>query len=100
MVPVSLAVARRLPSLLRLMQLRGDRCASMTFTALSVMASNTSTSPDVGETYVDRGGAWAGLLSPASSRGFGGGEARKQFSVGGGGVQVAGAVGHGGSGVA
>lgn len=56
-VPVSLAVAKSVPSLFKHMQDKGERWASMTFTALSVNVSNTSTSPDVGDTYVDCGGA-------------------------------------------
>jgi hypothetical protein len=44
-------------------------------TAFSVRVSKMSTSPDVGGTYVDNGGACEGRLSPVSSRGFGSGYA-------------------------
>lgn len=80
MVPVSLAVARSVPSLLRHMHERGERWASITFTAFSVKVSNTSTSPDVGGTYVDCGGACDGRLLSDSSLGLGNGYAMKQFS--------------------
>lgn len=79
-VPVSLAVASKVPSLFRHMEQSGERCASMTFTALSVNVSKTSTSPVVGGTYVDCGGAWDGLRASESSRGLGSGYAMKQFS--------------------
>ena len=52
-VPVSLAVASNVPSLFRHMQHSGDRCASITLTALSVRVSKIKTSPDVGATKVD-----------------------------------------------
>ena len=80
MVPVSLAVASIVPSLLRLMQDNGERWASITLTALSVRVSNIKTSPDVGATYADCGGAWGGRLVSVSSLGLGSGYAMKQFS--------------------
>jgi len=75
-VPVSDAVASRVPSLFSDMQDKGARCASTTFIASSLNASNIITSPDVGATYVDSGGACDGRLSPVSSLGFGRGYAR------------------------
>jgi hypothetical protein len=74
-VPVSEAVASKVPSLFKAMQDNGARCASTTFKASSFKASNIKTSPDVGATYVEGGGACDGLLSPVSSRGFGSGYA-------------------------
>lgn len=50
MVPVSLAVASRVPSLFSDTQERGERWASMTLTDLHAMVSKMSTSPDVGAT--------------------------------------------------
>ena len=76
MVPVSDAVASNVPSLFSAIHDRGARCASITFTAFNDFASNMRTSPDVGATYGESGGAWAGLLSPVSSLGFGNGYAR------------------------
>ena len=58
MVPLSEAVARRVPASLRQMQDRGDRWASATLMASSLRASKMSTSPDVGEMWFDVGGAW------------------------------------------
>ncbi len=75
MVPVSDAVAKSVPSLLRAMQDKGALCASTTFKASSFRASNIRTSPEVGATKVDRGGACDGRLSPVSSLGFGSGYA-------------------------
>ena len=75
-VPVSEAVASNVPSLFNAMQDNGARCASTTFIASSLKASNIITSPDVGATYVDSGGACDGRLSPVSSLGFGNGYAR------------------------
>ena len=74
-VPVSEAVASKVPSLLRAMHDSGARCASTTLSASSLIASNMRTSPDVGATYVDSGGACDGRLSPVSSLGFGNGYA-------------------------
>ena len=48
MVPLSEAVARRVPALFRVMQERGERCASTTFIASSLRASNIRTAPLVG----------------------------------------------------
>jgi hypothetical protein len=76
MVPVSDAVARRVPSLLRAMQESGARCASTTFMFLRDKVSNISISPDIGGTNLDIGGAWAGRLSPGSSLAFGKGYAK------------------------
>ena len=74
-VPVSEAVASKVPSLLRAMQDSGARCASTTFKASNFRASNIKTSPDVGATYVDNGGACEGRRSGVSSLGFGRGYA-------------------------
>ena len=71
MVPVSLAVARRFPSLLSAMKDKGARWASMTFTAFKVRVSYMRTSPEGTGAYSEGGGAWEGRLSWASSRGFG-----------------------------
>ena len=60
MVPLSEAVARRVPASLTAMHERGDRCASTTFIASSLMVSNRRTSPLVGATWVVPGGACAG----------------------------------------
>ncbi len=57
MVPLSEAVARRVPVLLREMQERGERCASATLMASSFRASKSRTSPDVGGMWVEVGGA-------------------------------------------
>lgn len=48
MVPLSEAVARRVPVLLTAMQERGERCASTTLMASSFNASKRRTSPLVG----------------------------------------------------
>jgi hypothetical protein len=72
-VPVSEAVASRVPSLFRAMQDSGARCASTTFRASSFSASKIKTSPVVGGTKVEGGGACDGRLSAVSSRGFGNG---------------------------
>lgn len=42
--------------------------------------SKRRTSPDIGGTNLEVGGAWAGLFSPGSSRALGKGYARKQLS--------------------
>lgn len=60
MVPLSEAVARRVPLLLRVMQERGERWASTTLIASSLRASKRSTSPVVGGMWVAPGGAWDG----------------------------------------
>lgn len=60
MVPLSEAVARIVPSLLNATHDSGDRCASTTFTASSLTASNNKTSPDVGGTWVLFGGVCEG----------------------------------------
>lgn len=70
-VPVSEAVARRVPSLFNAMQDSGARCAPTTLMAFSDNVSKMRTSPEVGATYVGPGGAWDGRLSAVSSRGFG-----------------------------
>ena len=57
MVPLSEAVARRVPALLRVMQERGERCASTTLIASSLRASNMRTAPLVGGMWVPPGGA-------------------------------------------
>jgi hypothetical protein len=50
-------VAIRVPSLLRVMHAKGERCASMTLMASSFKVSKIRTSPLVGETCVLPGGA-------------------------------------------
>lgn len=59
-VPLSEAVAKRVPALLRVMQESGDRCASTTLTASSFSESKRSTSPLVGATCDVPGGACEG----------------------------------------
>lgn len=59
-VPLSDAVASIVPSLLNVIQDSGERCASTTLTASSLTASNIKTSPDVGGTCVEFGGACEG----------------------------------------
>jgi len=76
MVPVSEAVARRLPSLLRAMQERGARWASITFIFLRERVSKMRISPDVGGINLETGGACAGRLSVDSSLALGNGYAR------------------------
>jgi hypothetical protein len=49
-VPVSEAVASRVPSLFRAIQDNGARCASTTFKASNFKVSNIKTSPVVGAT--------------------------------------------------
>ena len=63
MVPLSDAVAIRVPSLLRVMHASGDRCASMTLMASNFTVSKMRTSPVVGVTCVFVGGACAGGLN-------------------------------------
>jgi hypothetical protein len=60
MVPFSEAVANRVPSLFSAMQDRGELCASITFTASSLVASYIKTSPLVGAVWSDLGGACDG----------------------------------------
>lgn len=60
MVPLSEAVARRVPALLRVMQERGERCASTTLMASSFNASKTRTAPLVGAICELPGGEWDG----------------------------------------
>ena len=62
MVPLSEAVARRVPSLFRARHDKGDLCASMTLMASSFWVSKMRTSPVVGGTCVLEGGAWDGGL--------------------------------------
>ena len=57
MVPLSEAVARRVPASLTVMQQRGDRCASTTLMASSFSVSKSRTSPLVGAMCVALGGA-------------------------------------------
>lgn len=61
-MPLSEAVARRVPSLFKAMQQSGDLCASMTLMASSLTVSKIKTSPLVGDTCVDRGGECDGGL--------------------------------------
>lgn len=63
MVPLSEAVASKVPALLTVMQESGDRCASTTFIASSLRVSKRRTSPLVGGICVapgGPGGAWDG----------------------------------------
>ena len=60
MVPLSEAVARRVPALLTVMHDNGERCASTTFIASSLSVSKMRTSPLVGAICVAPGGAWDG----------------------------------------
>ena len=60
MVPLSEAVARRVPASLTVMHDRGDRCASTTLMASSFMVSKMRTSPLVGAMCVVPGGACEG----------------------------------------
>jgi hypothetical protein len=62
MVPLSEEVARRVPSALRATHERGDLWASITFTASSLRASNSKTSPVRGAGVPAAGGAWEGGL--------------------------------------
>ncbi len=57
MVPLSEAVARRVPASLTVMHDSGDRCASTTFIASSLRVSKRRTSPLVGAICVPPGGA-------------------------------------------
>ena len=60
-VPLSEAVARRVPLLLIDIHESGERCASTTLMFSSFRASNIRTSPLVGEMCVEvPGGVWAG----------------------------------------
>ena len=60
MVPLSEAVARRVPASFTVMNDNGERCASTTLIASSFKVSNKRTSPLVGATCVVPGGAWDG----------------------------------------
>jgi len=60
MVPLSEAVARRVPVLLRVTQESGERWASTTLMASSFRASKRRTSPVVGGMWDAPGGAWEG----------------------------------------
>ena len=60
MVPFSDAVAKRVPSLFRAMQDRGELWASMTFTDSSLVASYMRTSPVAGGVWSVFGGACDG----------------------------------------
>ena len=57
MVPLSEAVARSVPASLTVMHDSGDRCASTTLIASSLMVSKRRTSPLVGAMSVVHGGA-------------------------------------------
>lgn len=59
-VPLSEAVARRVPASLTVMHDNGDRWASTTFIASSLSVSKMRTSPLVGATCVALGGACDG----------------------------------------
>ena len=59
-MPLSEAVARRVPVLLMVMWERGERCATTTLTASSLEVSKRSTSPVVGGMWVPEGGACEG----------------------------------------
>ena len=75
-VPLSEAVARIVPALLRVMHERGERWASTTLMASSLRASKRSTSPVVGEICVAPGGAWEGGANEAMGAFWGSGNAR------------------------
>lgn len=70
-VPVSEAVASSVPSLFSAIHDSGARCASTTFSASSLIVSKIKTSPVVGGTKFEGGGACEGRLSPASSLALG-----------------------------
>lgn len=72
MVPVSEEVASSVPFVFMEMHDSGARCASITFTFLSELASNMRSSPEVGGTNFEDGGAWDGREA-ASSCAFGSG---------------------------
>ena len=59
-VPLSEAVASTVPSLFSTTRDNGDRCASTTFMASSLIVSKSNTSPVVGTIWALVGGAWAG----------------------------------------
>lgn len=59
-VPLSDAVARRVPVLLIVMHERGERCASARLTASSLRVSKRRTLPLVGGICVALGGTWDG----------------------------------------
>lgn len=59
-VPFSEAVAKRVPSLLSAMHESGELCASITLTASIFVASYIRTSPLLGATWSDLGGACDG----------------------------------------
>jgi hypothetical protein len=80
MVPLSDAVARRVPVLLIDMQDNGDRWATTTFTVSSFEASKSRTSPVVGGMCVPLGGAWEGTVNCVGSAFWGSGYARIQLS--------------------
>ena len=83
MVPVSEEVARRVPFWLRAIHDSGARCASITFKFLRELTSNIRSSPEVGGTNFEDGGACDGR-EPASSCALGSGYARYcQFSLSG-----------------
>jgi hypothetical protein len=88
-VPVSEAVANNVPSLFNAMHDKGARCASTTLSASNFKVSNIRTSPVVGGTKLEGGGACEGRLSPVSSLALGRGYARKQFSEDGASAQIA-----------
>ena len=60
MVPLSDAVASKVPASLTVMHERGDRCASTTLIASSLRASKIKTSPLVGAICAPPGGACEG----------------------------------------
>lgn len=66
-VPLSEAVASKVPSLFSAMSAKGERWASMTLIASSLTASKIRTSPVVGETWVVPGGACAGVFAAAGA---------------------------------
>ena len=60
MVPLSDAVARRVPTSLTVMQDKGERCASTTLIASRLSVSKRRTSPLVGAMWVPPGGVCEG----------------------------------------
>lgn len=76
MVPFSLAVANKVPSLLSAIHDRGELCASITLTASIFVASYMRTSPLVGATWSDLGGACEGGWKVAGAAFVGSGYTR------------------------
>ena len=69
-VPLSDAVAITVPSLLNVMQDKGDLCASTTLMASSFIASKMRISPEVGDIWVLFGGTCAGAETAFCGNGY------------------------------